>query len=149
MKCNSAHSRLGRRLLIGAVVLFCAAVSHFGSAQTVRPLIDENRVSAAGKVAKGRIEYYNDSLESLFVTLEPRSFTVSETGELSYRPLDPDIHLKLSTMSFRIPPQQSFYVFYEASADKIPSWFVVYGGFTGFKARTAQGFKIQINLPHY
>src|SRR5258708_13009522 len=51
-------------------------------------------------------------------------------------------------MSFRIPPKQSFLVFYEASADKLPSWFVVYATFSGFKARTQDGFKIQIELPH-
>ena len=146
---NSAHPRFGSRLLLmaGAVVLF-AAVAQFGSAQTVRPLIDENHVSGSGKVAKGRIEYYNDSLDSVFVTLEAKSFSVSESGELSYRPLDSKIHLKLSSMSFRVPPQQSFYVFYEASADEIPAWCVVYGTFSGFKARTQQGFKIQIQLPH-
>jgi hypothetical protein len=132
--------------MAGAVLFI--AVAQLGSAQTVRPLIDENRVSAPGKVAKGRIEYYNDSLDSLFVTLEAKSFSVSETGELSYRPLDNKIHLKLSSMSFRVPPQQSFYVFYEASADEIPAWFVVYGTFSGFKARTQEGFKIQIQLPH-
>lgn len=133
--------------MAGAVVLFLS-VAQLGSAQTVRPLIDENHVSGPGKSAKGRIEYYNDGLDSLFVTLEAKSFSVSETGDLSYRPLDSKIHLKLSTMSFRVPPQQSFYVFYEASADEIPAWFVVYATFSGFKARTQQGFKIQIQLPH-
>ena len=133
--------------MVGAFVFFCA-VSQIGLAQTVRPLIDENRVSAPGKAAKGRIEYYNDGLDSLFVTLEAKSFSVSETGELSYRPLDSKIHLKLSSMSFRVAPQQSFFVFYEASADEIPAWFVVYATFSGFKARTQQGFKIQIQLPH-
>jgi len=117
-------------------------------AQTVQPLIDENAVKGPGKTASGKIEYINDSLQTLSVVLEARSFTVSDTGDLSYRPLDEDIHVKFSTMSFRIPPKQNFFVFYEASADKLPSWFVVYATFGGFKERTQEGFRIQIQLPH-
>jgi len=117
-------------------------------AQTVRPLIDENVVKGSGKLAKGKIEYTNDSLQPLNVVLEAKSFSVSVTGEISYRPLDNGVQLKLSTMSFHLQPQQSYTVFYEASADKIPIWFVVYAGFSGFHERTAQGFRIQVQLPH-
>jgi len=113
------------------------------SAQTVKPVIAE-----LGNPAKGRIEYYNDSLTPLNVVLEPKSFTVSETGEISYRPLDSTIHLKLSTTSFRIPPQQSYYVFYEADADAAPGWFVIYAAFSGFPFRTQQGMNIRLELPH-
>lgn len=116
--------------------------------QTVQPLIDENIVKGPGKTASGKIEYVNDSLQTLSVVLEAKSFTVSDTGDLSYRPLDEDIHVKFSTMSFRIPPKQNFFVFYEASADKLPSWFVVYATFGGFKEKTQEGFRIQIQLPH-
>src|SRR5215831_6468485 len=112
-------------------------------AQTVRPLINE-----LGNPAKGRVEYINDGLTPLNVVLEARSFTVSEIGEISYRPLDPDIHLKLSTTSFRIQPQQTYYVFYEASAPKSPSWFVIYAAFSGFPFRTQQGMNVRLELPH-
>ena len=112
-------------------------------AQTVRPLINE-----LGNPAKGRVEYVNDGLTPLNVVLEAKSFTVSETGEISYRPLDPDIHLKLSTTSFRIQPQQTYYVFYEASAPKSPSWFVIYAAFSGFPFRTQQGMNVRLELPH-
>ena len=129
---------------------FCLA--SFGSssllAQTVRPLIDENVVKAPGKKASGRIEYYNDSLQPLTVTLEAMSFTVSSTGNISYRPLDSDIHLNLSEMSFRIPPRQSHYVFYRAWSDKLPAWCVLYAAFSGFRQRTPEGFMIQVQLPH-
>src|SRR5579872_5664787 len=73
-------------------------------AQTVRPLIDENVVKAPGKKASGRIEYYNDSLEPLVVTLEAKSFTVSATGDISYRSLDPDIHLNCRPGACCTPP---------------------------------------------
>jgi len=112
-------------------------------AQTVRPVISE-----LGNPAKGRIEYYNDSLTPLNVVLEPKSFTVSEKGEITYRPLDETIHLKLSTTSFKIPPQQSYYVFYEANTQAAPGWFVIYAAFSGFTFRTQQGMNIRLELPH-
>ena len=126
------------------VVALCGFALTAGcSAQTVRPLINE-----LGNPAKGRVEYVNDGLTPLNVVLEAKSFTVSETGEISYRPLDPDIHLKLSTTSFRIQPQQTYYVFYEASAPKSPSWFVIYAAFSGFPFRTQQGMNVRLELPH-
>src|SRR5256885_4044920 len=127
---RSAFRAVGLLFLLSATPVF---------AQTVQPLIDENIVKGPGKTASGKIEYTNDSTQTLSVVLEPKSFTVSDTGELSYRPLDDGIHAKFSTMSFRIPPKQNFFVFYEASADKLPSWFVVYATFGGFKERRPEG----------
>ena len=112
-------------------------------AQTVRPLIAE-----LGNPAKGRVEYVNDSVTPLNVVLMPKSFSVSETGEISYRALDPNIHLKLSTTSFRIQPQQSYFVFYEATTDTAPAWFVIYAAFSGFAFRTQQGMNVRLELPH-
>ncbi len=117
-------------------------------AQTVRPVIDENIVKGPGKKASGRIEYINDSLQPLNVTLDSRSFTVSDTGDLSYQPLDGRIHVKFSSTSFRIPPKQNFFVFYEAWADEVPAWFVVYATFAGFTERTREGLNLQVLLPH-
>ena len=113
------------------------------SSQTVKPVVAE-----LGNPAKGRIEYYNDSLTPLNVVLEAKSFTVSETGEISYRPLDETVHLKLSTTSFKIMPQQSYYVFYQADTAAAPSWFVIYAAFSGFPFRTQQGMNIRLELPH-
>jgi hypothetical protein len=139
MKTNSL--RTACRLLACALCIFVVTAACL--AQTVRPLINE-----LGNPAKGRVEYVNDGLTPLNVVLEARSFTVSETGEITYRPLDPDIHLKLSTTSFRVQPQQTYYVFYEASAPKSPSWFVIYASFSGFTFRTAQGMNVRLQLPH-
>lgn len=134
------------------MLLAAACLAFFGSAilraQTVRPLIDENVVKAPGKKASGRIEYYNDSLQPLNVTLEAKSFAVSDTGNISYRPLDSGIHLDVSQMSFRIPPRQSHYVFYRAWSEKLPAWCVLYAAFSGFRQRTPEGFMIQVQLPH-
>jgi len=130
----------GRFLTSTLFVLLSIAASW---AQTVRPVISE-----LGNPAKGRVEYVNDGLTPLNVVLEAKSFTVSETGEISYQPLDPNIHLKLSTTSFRMQPQQTYYVFYEASSLQSPTWFVIYAAISGFPFRTAQGMNVRLELPH-
>jgi hypothetical protein len=129
--------------VVGIVVVCIVVVSVASWAQTVRPVIAE-----LGNPAKGRVEYVNDGLTPLNVVLEAKSFTVSETGEISYRPLDPNIHLKFSTSSFRIQPQQTYYVFYEASSPQSPAWFVIYAAISGFPFRTAQGMNVRLELPH-
>lgn len=130
-------------LRVLTIAIFGLTLSACAAGQTVRPVINE-----LGNPAKGRVEYVNDSLTPLNVVLEAKSFTVSQNGELSYRPLDPDIHLKLSATSFRIQPQQTYYVFYEASAPPSPKWFVIYASFSGFPFRTAQGMNVRLQLPH-
>lgn len=134
------------RLALQATCLLLITLPLAG--QTVRPVIDENTVQGPGKKAKGKIEYVNDSLQTLAVTLDTQSFTVSDVGELSYRPLDRAIHVKFSATSFRIPPKQSYLVFYEAYADAVPAWFVVYATFAGYKERTTEGLNIHLLLPH-
>jgi len=126
-------------LLFLIVGFFTPAIA----AQTVRPLIAE-----LGNPAKGRVEYVNDSLTPLNVVVMAKSFTVSETGEVSYRPLDSDVHLKLSSTSFRIPPKQSYFVFYEATSGAAPAWFVIYAAFSGFPFRTQEGMNVRLELPH-
>jgi hypothetical protein len=130
--------RATRWIFIVLLTLCCSA-----GAQTVRPVINE-----LGNPAKGRIEYVNDSSVPLNVVIETKSFSVSEKGDITYRPLDKNIHLKLSATSFRIPPQQSYFVFYEASSDTAPAWFVIYGAFSGFAFRTEQGMNVRVQLPH-
>jgi len=137
---TSIDAKWGKSLAAFVFLFLLATQLH---AQTVRPLIAE-----LGNPAKGRVEYVNDSLTPLNVVLSAKSFTVSESGEISYRPLDPNIHLKLSTTSFRIQPQQSYFVFYEASGDAAPAWFVIYAAFSGFGFRTQQGMNVRLELPH-
>jgi hypothetical protein len=129
-----------RKWICGSLLTLCAAG---GIAQTVRPVIGE-----LGNPAKGRVEYVNDSDTPLSVVLEAKSFSVSESGEIAYRPLDADIHLKLSTTSFRIQPKQTYFVFYEASSPQSPNWFVIYANFSGFPFRSAEGMNVRLLLPH-
>ena len=134
--------------LLAQVATVCLVMAGTASAQTVRPVINELRNGELRKPAKGYVEYVNDSLTPLNVVLEAKSFTVSETGEMSYRPLDDGIHLRLSATSFRIQPKESYYVSYEASADKGPAWFVIYAAFSGFAFRIQPGINTRILLPH-
>ena len=138
---ESGTLRKSSRALAAAFCVF--ALHAVALPQTVRPVINE-----LSNPAKGHVEYINDSLLPLNVVLEAKSFTVSETGDITYRPLDPNVHLKLSTTSFRIQPQQTYYVFYEASSPQSPNWFVIYAAFSGFPFRTAQGMNVRLELPH-
>jgi hypothetical protein len=105
-------------------------------------------IAELGNPAKGRVEYVNDASVPLNVVIEAKSFSVDEKGVVRYRPLDGNIHLKLSATSFRIPPQQSYFLYYEATSDASPAWFVIYGAFSGFGFRTAQGMNVRVQLPH-
>ena len=109
--------------------------------QTIRPVIAEYK-----EKARGRFDVVNDSLVPLNVVLEARSFSVGGDGSPTFRPLDKSIHLKLSQMSFRIPPQQTYYVFYEATADAYPAWFVIYAAISGLPKQN--GLNVQVELPH-
>ena len=139
------HNSQGNRPSPFRFLVFLTALlgTSVGMAQTIRPVLSEYAVTA-----KGRVELTNDSTVPLTVIVTPKSFEVSETGEISYGPMSADIHLKLSAMSFRIAPQQSYYVFYEAKADKLPAWFVVYFEFSGFPVRNHSGLNMQVDLPH-
>ena len=132
--------KLVRRTVVYVLTGLASLCAH---AQTVRPLIAE-----LSNPAKGRVEYVNDSDTPLNVVLSPRSFSVSETGEISYRPLDPGIHLKLSSTSFRIQPHDSYFLFYEAKTDSSIAWFVIYAAFSGFAFRTQNGMNVRLELPH-
>jgi hypothetical protein len=126
-----------------AAVGLCVFVAAPAAAQTIRPLRSEFRNKARGKV-----ELVNDAAWPLAVYLQPRSFSVSDTGDMTDRTLDPDVHVKLSAMSARIPPGQSRWIFYEATADHMPAWFVLYAVFAGFPARDFKGVNVQVELPH-
>src|SRR6185503_7125195 len=110
--------------------------------QTVRPVV----VEYSGAKVKSKFELVNDGLHPVNVVIEPKSFEVTPAGEVLYLPLDPSIHLKLSAMSVRIPPRQSRWIFYEASADSSPAWFVIPCTFSGMPK--ASGLEFTVELPH-
>lgn len=123
------------------LLICCLFLAPGLAAQTISPVIVEYREKAAG-----RFQIHNDSDFPLAVVLEPKSFTVDGNGKPTFHDLSPDIHLELSSTSFRIEPKQDFYVFYKASSDTLPNWFCVYADITG--ARTQEGIQVRLELPH-
>lgn len=127
-----------RRFVLIALV---AAAGLPAAAQTISPVILEYQ-----KKANGKFQVTNDSDIPLAVVLEPESFTVDGKGSPTYGPLDKNIHLELSSTSFRLGPHQTYMVFYKASADHLPAWFTIYATVTG--KRTVEGIELAIHLPH-
>lgn len=127
-------------LLLGT--LACLVVAHPLSAQSVSPPIAEYQ-----EHARSSFQLINSGIFPLTVVLEVHGFTVNEQGEVQDAPLDTTrLHIKLSAMSFRIPPRGTYTVFYEASADSLPAWFNIVSAMTG--ARTDNGLNLRILLPH-
>src|SRR5437588_7704409 len=135
---RQAHLR--NQLLVCMAAIAVAAPAS-ALAQTVRPVI----VQYSGN-ARGKFELVNDALLPTNVVIEPRSFTITESGDGVYGPLADNIHVKLSAMSLHIPPKQSRFVFYEAKADALPAWFVLYSVFAGPTRQS--GVNIHLDLPH-
>ena len=130
-----------RRVRLASLLVLLAILRPLG-AQTVRPAVVEYPSQARGK-----FELVNESLFPLTVVLEPRGFHVEPTGELIEEPLDTTrVQVKISAMSFRIPPRETYTVFYEATTKAFPSWFLISSTLTG--ARTQTGLNIRIELPH-
>jgi hypothetical protein len=115
---------------------------HGIGAQSVSPPIAEYQ-----ERARSSFQLQNASIFPLTVVLEVRGFSITEQGEVIDIPLDTArIHVKLSEMSFRIPPRGTRTVFYEARGDSLPAWFNILSAMTG--ARTENGLNVRILLPH-
>jgi len=131
-----------RRASLAAGVFACLAVPRALSAQTVSPPIAEYQ-----ERTRSSFQLINSTIYPLSVVLEVHGFTVTEQGEVQEVPLDTaKVHVKLSAMSFRIPPRQTYTVFYEATADSVPAWFNIVSAMTG--AKTENGLNVRILLPH-
>jgi hypothetical protein len=112
------------------------------NAQSVSPPLAEYQERARSSF---RLE--NASIYPITVVLEVRGFAISEQGEVRDTPLDTSrVHVKLSEMSFRIPPRGSRTVFYEAKSDSLPAWFNILSAMSG--AKTENGLNVRILLPH-
>ena len=126
-------------LLLAAGALVAARATH---AQSVSPPIAEYR-----EKARSSFNVSNQSVFPLTVVLQVKGFVVNEDGVLSDVPLDTSrVHVKLSVLSFRLQPRQTYTVFYEAKADSAPAWFNIWSAITG--ARTESGINVRIELPH-
>jgi hypothetical protein len=132
------------RPVIGAAAMAVAAQITAGAlaAQSVSPPIAEYQ-----ERARSSFQLHNASIFPMTVVLEVRGFSISDAGEVSDVPLDTSrIHVKLSEMSFRLPPRGTRTVFYEATSDSLPAWFNILSALSG--ARTENGLSVRILLPH-
>ena len=112
------------------------------AAQSVSPPIAEYQ-----EKARSSFQLHNPSIFPVTVVLEPRGFTVTQGGEVVDLPIDTTrVRIKLSEMSFRIPPRGTRTVFYEASSDSLPTWFNILSAMSG--AKTESGLNVRILLPH-
>jgi hypothetical protein len=81
------------------------------------------------------------------VVLEPGGYPGAPSGALIAEALPTTrIRVKISAMSFRIPPRETYTVFYEAAAKSFPAWFLISSTLAG--ARTQSGLNVRIELPH-
>jgi hypothetical protein len=111
-------------------------------AQSVSPPIAEYQ-----ERARSSFQLHNSSIFPLTVVLEVRGFSISDAGDVVDLPLDTSqVRVKLSEMSFRIPPRGSRTVFYEARSESLPAWFTILSAMTG--AKTQNGLNVRILLPH-
>lgn len=132
-----------RTYTVRTLVFLVALVSSALHAQTISPVLSEYRGDANGQVVLS-----NNTLTPMTVVLETTGMLVSETGEITYPPLGPDITVKLSSNSIKIPPRQRAFVNYSAKAKALPSWFVIYAAFRSTPMRDKPGITVQIKLPH-
>ncbi len=121
--------------------LLLLAFSSVAMAQSVQPLISEYT-----EHAEGWFEVTNTESAASVVILEPKSFSIRPDGVGEFRPLDPEIHLELSTTSMRLEPRQSARVFYKVSAERAPVWLCIYSSFT--PAKRTSGLTVRVLLPH-
>lgn len=121
--------------------LLALLLSASSLAQTVSPPVVEYQ-----QKADGQLVLTNNSLTTYVVVVEPKSFSINREGRDIFRPLDPSVHLKLSSMSFKLLPKQSYTVFYSATSDTLPAWFTVYSTFS--QLQHGPGVNLRIMLPH-
>jgi hypothetical protein len=133
-----------RGLATGVTLLMLAGAIPFDrlDGQSVSPPIAEYQ-----ERARSSFQLQNASIFPITVVLEVRGFSINERGEVKDVPLDTSrIHVKLSEMSFRLPPRGTHTVFYEATSDSLPAWFNILSAMTGM--RTESGLNVRILLPH-
>ena len=124
-------------------IFLLLATGGWAMAQTVEPVIQEYE-----NVGKGSFDVINQGGAPLIVTLSLNSFSVKEDGQMWFQPLDPGIHVELSAMSLRLAPHETSRIFYKATADHLPAWFVIYAAFSPPPRKDMTGLNLRFELPH-
>jgi len=80
------------------------------------------------------------------VSVEAVNFEVGTDRKVVRAGLDPHTHVKFSRSGIRIGPKDSVHVFFDASADTYPAWFMIYATF--MSANPHSGIKNALMLGH-
>jgi P pilus assembly chaperone PapD len=142
---SNPEKQRGRRPPVRTLcfLLFVLLSTNYVAGQTVEPIIQEYEA-----VGKGSFDVVNQGDTPLAVTLSMESFTVKENGEMGFGPLDPGIQVKLSAMSMRLEAHATSRIFYTATAEHLPAWFVIYSSFGAPPRKDTTGLNLQFQLPH-
>jgi len=148
---SSVQSKLQRpvaRVLVwpSLLILLLGYFSPAAFSQTISPVIVEYQTKPGSK-ARGSFDVKNNGLLPFSVVLEPMSFSVDGDGQPRYRKLDPNVRLRCSTTSFRVAPNQTYTVYYEADTEQLPAWFTVYVTIAVGKVNQ-EGIQMALRLPH-
>jgi len=124
-----------------AAMLLVMGWSVFSAAQSVSPV---SSVFTGG--GKGDLTLTNLTLVPMSVTLQAVDFSVSGDKKVTPSGLSPHIHVKFSKSGVRIAPKDSVHIFFDASADSYPAWFMIYAAFQ--QAEHHDGLNIGTQLGH-
>jgi len=83
------------------------------------------------------------------VTLQAMDFAVSGDKQVAPSGLSPHIHVKFSKSGVRIAPKDSVHIFFDASADSYPAWFMIYAAFQQAEHRDGLNVGMQLGHPVY
>lgn len=129
------------RKVFSVVLLLVASAA---SAQTLSPPVIEAKAAKPGKFAKTQITVTNNSLLPEAVTITPKSMNVFKDGTWSRRTLDPDINVRLSEASFRLPAKQSRIVYIDVQCVKYPCNVAVVANFAG--THNDEGLAVEFHI---
>ncbi|MCL2659553.1 MAG: hypothetical protein FWD64_03425 [Acidobacteriaceae bacterium] len=126
---------------ICAVAVLCSG--HMGMAQHISPV--HTTFTGGGK---GDLAVSNNTMKPMIVTMSVEGFGVGEKGKPGSAALDPRIHIKFSKTSVRLNPQQTYHIFYDASADSYPAWCYLIATFSPIEPPEGRAIVVKTQLAH-
>jgi hypothetical protein len=110
--------------------------------QSIAPPIAEYR----GSKVSGMFEIRNTTGDAMAVTLDTKTFTVDERGQVHYGPLAQDVKVQMGSSSFVLSAHDKRMVFYRVSFPSSPASFSIVTTMT--KAQEQVGMRVKFVLPH-
>jgi hypothetical protein len=116
-----------RKIILATMLSAVFAVPAFS--QGISPLVEVIHANKKGH-AEGTFQVVNQTIGPLATTLEVRGFALDESGHFVAQDLDTTkVHVKLDSMSARIPPQSSHAFTFTADCDgPCQFWILTFDG---------------------